>query len=871
MKKGSVDIASAFDRALALHRGGRLADAREMYRRITKAAPGHFESRHLLGVVHHQLGNHAEAIRQIGVALQINPHNASAYVNRGVVLQHLKRLDEALISYDRAIALEPNDAVSFYNRGNVLKELKRLDEAVASYDRAIALDPDHWGALYNRGNALGALKRFDAALTNYEAVIALKPDHVEAHINRGIALSELKRLDEAVASYDAVIARNSDHVEAHLNRGLALHELKRPDDALKSFDRAIELDPNRAEAFNCRGNTLQTLDRFDEAVASYDAAIAIKLDFAEAFSNRGDALRKQRQFEEALASCERAIAFKPDYAEAHVNLGIALMEMRRFDEALASYDKAIALKPDDPRTFYNRGIAFAKLWAFDAAASSYDKAIARKPDYADAFHNRGIALAEMKRLDEARASFLRALALAPRHKSAFSGLADCSLKLCDWSRREELAAELRLHVTEGRSRIDPFTLLGYSDDEALQSLCAKALARDRAVEWPRPLRPNAIRRNERIKIAYLSANFCRHPVAYLTAGLFEQHDRARFDVIGVSLGPDDGSDMRTRLAAAFDCFLDVTAKSDEEVARLLSDLQVDIAVDLNGHTKGGRLGILAGRPAPIQATYLGFPGTTGADFIDYIVADPVVLPFSRQPQYAENIVHLPASYQANDRSRQIAPRTPTRRELGLPAEGVVFCCFNNTWKIAPPIFDVWMRLLRAVENSTLWLIRGAEQTEENLRKETAARGVDPARLVFAADLPLEDHLARHRQADLFLDTLPYNAHTTASDALWSGLPVLTCRGKAFAGRVAASLLNAAGLPELVTDSLQEYEALALRLATDDALRHGFRERLRQNRLKFPLFDTAQFCRRIETAYRVMWERWQHGERPRSFAVEEARV
>jgi len=300
---------------------------------------------------------------------------------------------------------------------------------------------------------------------------------------------------------------------------------------------------------------------------------------------------------------------------------------------------------------------------------------------------------------------------------------------------------------------------------------------------------------------------------------------------------------------------------------LLGDLKVDIAVDLNGHTDGGRLGILAYRPVPIQVTYLGFPGTTGANFIDYIIADPIVLPFDHQPYYTENIVHLPDSYQVNDRWRTIAPRTPTREELGLPVEGLVFCCFNNAWKIAPPIFDIWMRLLRTVESSTLWLISTGEQTERNLRKEAAARAVDPSRLVFAGQLPLEDHLARHRTADLFLDTLPYNAHTTASDALWSGLPVLTCRGKTFAGRVAASLLNAAGLPELITDSLEEYEALALRLATDAALRQGVREKLEQNRLRVPLFETDRFCRHIEAAYKTMWEHWQRGERPHSFSVE----
>jgi predicted O-linked N-acetylglucosamine transferase (SPINDLY family) len=349
--------------------------------------------------------------------------------------------------------------------------------------------------------------------------------------------------------------------------------------------------------------------------------------------------------------------------------------------------------------------------------------------------------------------------------------------------------------------------------------------------------------------------------------LFEFHDRASFEVIGVSFGPDDGSDMRSRLAAGCDQFIDVRMQSDEEVARLINELQVDIAVDLNGHTQYGRLGILAFRPAPIQAAYLGFPGSTGTDFIDYIIADATVLPFDQQPYYTEHVVHLPDCYQVNDRKRTIASRTPTREEFSLPAQGFVFCCFNNNWKITSAMFDVWMRLLTAVRGSTLWLFRDNGNAETNLRREAAARGIDPTRLVFADRLPLQDHLARHRLADLFLDTLPYNAHTTASDALWSGLPVVTCRGKAFAGRVAASLLNAIGLPELVTHSLEEYESLALRLATDCSLLSEFRDRLEHNRLKFPLFDSDRFCRHIECAYTTMWELWQRGEKPRSFSVE----
>jgi predicted O-linked N-acetylglucosamine transferase (SPINDLY family) len=325
--------------------------------------------------------------------------------------------------------------------------------------------------------------------------------------------------------------------------------------------------------------------------------------------------------------------------------------------------------------------------------------------------------------------------------------------------------------------------------------------------------------------------------------------------------------MRKRLVSTFDEFHDVRRKSDHEVGALLHDLKVDIAIDLKGYTQDARSGIFARRPAPVQASYLGFPGTTGSEFIDYIIVDKTVVPFEHQPFYTEKIVHLPNCYQVNDTSRKIADKTPSRQEAGLPEEGLVFCCFNNNWKITPEVFNGWMRLLHAVKGSVLWLLGDNDGAERNLREEARARGIDPSRLVFAGRLPLEDHLARHRLADMFLDTLPYNAHTTASDALWAGLPVITRLGGSFAGRVAASLLNAIGMPELVTDNIEDYEALALRLALDPSLLKEYRSRLAINRLTYPLFDTERFRDHIEKAYYKMWEIWQRGERPRSFAVE----
>jgi glycosyltransferase involved in cell wall biosynthesis len=420
-------------------------------------------------------------------------------------------------------------------------------------------------------------------------------------------------------------------------------------------------------------------------------------------------------------------------------------------------------------------------------------------------------------------------------------------------------------VREGRSCTSPFMFLNVSDNPAALRQCAATHAlqfSDIAVS----LGPLAARdSNGRIRLAYVSPDFGQHPVSYLIADLIEQHDRSRFEVIGVSLARGGNDPWRQRLVDGFDRFFDMRAESDESVVRRLRELRVDIAVDLAGYTTSSRPTVFASRAAPIQVNYLGFPGTMGAGFMDYILADRFVIPEAQQPHYTEKVVYLPDSFQSAAH-RQIGERTPTRRELRLPDKGFVFCCFNNTYKIHPDLFDIWMRLLAQVEGSVLWVSRSNELVEQNLRREAQSRGVDPDRLVFAPRAPFEEYLARYRQADVFLDTLPFNAGTTASDALWAGLPVLTCSGRSFASRMAGSLLHAAGLPELVTDSLEEYEALALRLAQDPALLGSIRDKLGSNRATAPLFDVDRFRRHIEAAYRRMFDTDQRGEPPSAFVV-----
>jgi predicted O-linked N-acetylglucosamine transferase (SPINDLY family) len=700
----------------------------------------------------------------------------------------------------------------------------------------------------------------------YVKILAGDPHHFDALHMLGVIRIHQGRNTEAVELIGSALQKIDNDARAWSNYGVALNNLKAHEQALTCYEKAIALSRDFPEALNNHGNTLNQLGRSAEAIKSYDRAVKARPDYAEAYFNRGNAYLSLNDDQRAISDFDKALEITPARAEIWNNRGNALGDLNRWEEALKSYDKALALRPDYADALNNRGHLLFKMQRLDEALINYNKALFFQPDQVEALNNRGNALKDLRRNEEAIADFEKALTLAPDHRLAFGGLADAALKICDWPRMAKIAAELPRRIFEQKAQVPPLALIGYSSDPALQLECAKInMERTGPTQADRTWKPRE--RHDKIRIGYLSGDFHRHATAFLMAELFELHDRSRFEVIGISYGPPDASDMRARLLAAFDQFHDVLGKSDAEAASLVSDLNVDIAIDLKGWTRDCRPGILAFRPAPIQVSYLGYPGTTGATFIDYVIADPIVLPSDQQPFWTEKIVHLPDCYQVNDSKRAIAERTPSRQQAGLPEDAFVFCSFNNTWKVTAEVFDVWMRLLAAVPGSVLWVLRDNAIVENNLRREAAARGIDASRLVFAENLPLADHLARHRLADLFVDTLPVNAHTTASDALWAGLPLVTCCGQAFASRVAASLLHAVGLAELVTHDLAQYEQTALRIARDPALLASLRKRLRSNRATCPLFDIQRSRRHIEAAYTTMWQLFLDKQSPRSFSVE----
>lgn len=652
-----------------------------------------------------------------------------------------------------------------------------------------------------------------------------------------------------------------------LPQALRFHQQGHLGQAADLYRTILRQTPNHFDARHLLGVIELQGKNFAAAATLIGRALRVNPHFAAAHFNLGIALFELKRHQEALASYDRALAIQPSYPDALINRGNALLALQRPQDALASYDRALALQPGDAEAIYNRGNALRDLDRHDEALAGYDRALAIQPGFAQALSSRANALVELQRYDQAIEDFERLRVLQPDFDYAGGQLLFAKLNCCDWSDYYRDAGLIAAAVAAGKRAASPFAFLAMSQSAESQLRCAQTYCTDRHPPSPDALSKHARYRHDKINIAYLSANFRNHAVSHLIVGLLEAHDKSRFEVTAVSFGPDPEDDVRTRLVGAVDRFLDVRGKTDRDTALLLKKLEIDIAVDLMGHTQGSHTAIFADRPTPVQVNWLGYPGTMGADYVDYIIADRHIIPEAQQSCYSEKVAYLPDTYQPNDGKRRIGANTPPREAAGLPETGFVFCSFNNIYKIVPPIFDIWMRLLREVEGSALWLVEGNSAAIRNLRRNADARGVHPDRLVFAPRTALADHLARHRLADLFLDTLPYNAHTTASDALWAGLPVVTCPGSTFAGRVAGSLLHAAGLPELVTATLAEYEALALRLAQDQNALAAIKGKLAANRDSCPLFDTDRFRRHIESAYQTMWERCQRGLPPVSFAVE----
>jgi predicted O-linked N-acetylglucosamine transferase (SPINDLY family) len=743
-----------------------------------------------------------------------------------------------------------------------------LPEAARLCREVLKTNPKQFHALYLLGIVYSQLGQAQEAERLIGEAVKVNPRSPDAFYNRGCMLQRLNRFDEAILCFDKAIALAPDYLDALANRAVSLSILHRFDDALPAFEKALKVGPNLAPLWIEYANTLRDSGRSAEALAGYDKSLTLRRQSAEAWQNRGLALLMLHRAEEALADFDRALGLAPESVAALNGRGNALAELRRYQDALVPFARALALEPDNAVALVGRGNVLLQLRRHEEACADYDKVLKTRTDLVEPLINRGSALFQLKRTAEAARDYKKALRLDPKIPYARGNLVLYKLHGADWATLSSDLKEISAKAREGKPVIVPFAHVALSNSPEEQLQVARVWMSDKHPAAKRPLWRGERYRHDRIRIAYLSADFHAHATAHLMVGVFESHDRKRFEITAISYGPDDNSEMRARLSRAFDRFVDVRTRSDAETASQLREMEIDIAIDLKGLTREARPGILGFRAAPVQAQYLGYPSTMGASYVDYVLADRIVIPDEHRRFFAEAVAYLPDSYQCNDATRPIAARMPGRSEVGLPEAGFVFCCFNNSYKILPDVFDIWMRLLQRIEGSVLWLLEDNATAVANFRREAQARGVEPTRLVFATRAGAAEHLARQRLASLFLDTLPYGAHTTASDALWADLPVLTCLGSTFAGRVGASLLKAVGLPELVTNSLAEYESTALRLARGPAELRAIRMKLAANRDSATLFDTERFTRHLETALQTMHERQQRGEPPQGFAVGE---
>ena len=828
--------------------------------------------------------------------LQREPHNFAALNGRGFIALQQNRLAQSAADFQQSLAVNPKQAFAHKMLGIVLGAMGQVEASMQAFAAALALDAKDPEVYFNRANFRFQAGQAQAALADLDAAIQLRGSYLEARSNRANLLVQLGDFARAEKDLDYLVNKITNHPDLWVALGLAKHKVGKHKESMRCNERALKLAPNHPDALLNSASASYDQGDYPSSLTWADKAICASPNRAEAHYARAQALMAMSRFEEALMELQQASGAQALMPHVLFKLGACYVRLKRFHEAVTAYQQAWRLGPPDVMAYLLYAEALVAVGALTEAMTLYESAIQTEPQNASLYNDMGVAFERMQLFDRALECYCKAMSLDAENRlfaynaagmyatlnrfpeaialyekissggRAFKGFDEdfliALIKVCSWGSYAEKYTGLLSRIRSENQLSNPFPLLCLPSTLEEQQICARNFVSDKYHTEQAVLNVSQPRaKGSKIRIAYLSSDFYNHATSYLMAEMFELHDRLRFEVIGVCYGRSPKDEMRERVSKTFDRFIEAVDRSDAEIAAMLQVLDIDIAVDLKGHTQNSRLGIFAQRIAPIQMHYLGYPGTLGAPFIDYLVADPTLIPEAHQRFYSEQIIYLPDTYQVNDRSRRIADIDDTRHDHGLPESGFVYCCFNNNWKITPDIFDVWMKILNRVAGSVLWLFEDNPEAAKNLRSEAVARGVAPERLVFGKRLPLDQHLARHRHAELFLDTLYYNAHTTASDALWTGLPMVTKLGQTYASRVGASLLRAVGLPELVVDSLEAYEALAVDFAMNPEKLAATRRTLADNRLTTPLFDTPRFTRNLEAAYEAIWNRHQQGLAP----------
>ena len=781
-------------------------------------------------------------------------------INAVIVLFSKGEITKALEAVQDLLKEYPNEPVLFNISGACYAGLGQFDLALKDYAKAILIKPDYAKAHFNLAGTLEDLDQLEDAVNSYKKALEIEPDYAEAFNNLGNVFKELEQNDAAVQSYKDALLINPEYVEAQFSLGIMLQDLGNPEAAIECYEAVLSIMPNFADAYNNLGTSFLDLGQFNEAVRSYKSLLKIKPESVEAINNLGIAFYKLHQFEDAIECYERAISFQSDFAETYNNKGIVLLDLGQFKKAANSYKQALKISPDFFEAINNLGIAFYKLHHFDDAIDCYEKAISFKPDFVDAYANLASVLKDLKRFDEALEIYESEIIQNSNLDFILGEILYIKMHLCIWDDLSIRLNELTNKINNGEKVISPFILLALIDDPEIQRKAAEIYIDNKFQNNDVLPSIGDYSKHSKIRIGYFSADFREHPVSSLTAELYEAHDRNQFEIYAFSFGPNTNDEMNLRIKAGVDHFHDVQSMSHKEIVMLSRSFEIDIAIDLGGFTQNARTEIFAMSVAPIQASYIGVLSTMGADYYDYLLAGQGMIPEINQKYFTEKIVYLP-SYQVNDSKELLPDKTFTKRELGLPEKGFVFCCFNHTYKITPAALDSWARILAEVKESVLFIYVDNDIAKTNLIKEIVTRNINADRLIFGERLAKSDYLARYKAADLFLDTRPYNAGTTGSDALRMGLPVLTLEGNSFNSREAATILRSINLPELITSSDKEYESLAIELGNNPEKIKLIKEKLVSNLSISPLYNTPLFTKNLESAYTKMYHRYKQGLKP----------
>jgi protein O-GlcNAc transferase len=874
-------MTDAFFRGQQLEQAGELPGAEREYREALLESPSSVTILFRLGVVCLKQRKLENAMRYLSQVTELDPNFAEAWSNLGIAVASHGSPAKAENAFRQAVALSPGRPDLYRNLANSLIATGNRDEALLCLRKSLEMDPANIAALLSTAKLAADLGELAEATNCLQRILVLEPQHQQA----ATILQLVQKMPRQVSrtggnEQQAPVDRAS--FRAAVDRGMSHASVKQFESALSEFRLATQINPSSAEAFAYLGSTQIELKRDAEAIESLHASLRNCSGQAPLYLNLGGAYERLGNPETAIKYFQAAIQCDSMYEKAYLNLGRILASQRKLDEAIQCISQAIQISPSSYDAYYHLGIVHYLRSDSEAAVQAFRQALRYNVQDANGFAMLASSLVNQGKLADAVSAANQALRVQPLHEGALSTFIHQSQHMCQWDELERLSQRVVGLIADGASFHDtnplsepfsPFTFvaLPVATTPEQQLKCARRYV-DLRSSAPKPsLRaPHRSSNQQQITVGYLSADFREHPVAYLIAGLFEAHDRNRFKVIGYSYGDDDQSEIRGRIQRGFDRFVELRNSSDWEAAQKIAADQVDILVDLTGHTRGWRLDILAHRPAPLIVHYLGYPGTTGSPFIDYLLVDEFVVPHEQRLSFSEQLVYMPGCFLVNDCHHRIGPVHVSRSECGLPEEAFVYCCFNAGYKITSHVFDIWMRLLRAAPSAVLWLKDTNQYAKANLLREAQQRGVESKRLVFAPRSDtLQEHIARYRLADLFLDTFPYNAHTTASDSLLAGCPVVTYAGDAFSSRVAGSLLRAVGLPELVANTWEDYESIALDLSLSRKKCGELRARLDKNRERSDLFKMDVFARKIESAYEQMWQIHLAGDPPRSFRVDQA--